>query len=108
MGAVSMDRMPAEDLSEVSFAGRSNVGKSNLINALMGRKSLARTSNTSGELSKSTFLPCNANFMVTDLPGYGMHGLQKTVDQWTELIRNYLRGRVTLRRVCLLIDARRT
>ena len=107
MGAVSMDHMPAGDLSEVSFAGRSNVGKSSLINALMGRKSLARTSNTPGRTQQINFFTLHRRLIVTDLPGYGYaRAPKKTVDQWTDLIRNYLRGRVTLRRVCLLIDAR--
>ena len=77
MGAVSMDRMPAEDLSEVSFAGRSNVGKSSLINALMGRKSLARTSNTPGRTQQINFFTLHRRLMVTDLPGYGYARLQK-------------------------------
>ena len=107
MGAVSMDHMPAGDLSEVSFAGRSNVGKSSLINALMGQKSLSRTSNTPGRTQQINFFALHGRLMVTDLPGYGYaRAPRKTVDQWTDLIRNYLRGRVTLRRVCLLIDAR--
>ena len=107
MGAVSMDHMPAGDVSEVSFAGRSNVGKSSLINALMGRKSLARTSNTPGRTQQINFFTLHNRLMMTDLPGYGYaRAPKKTVDQWTDLIHDYLRGRVTLRRVCLLIDSR--
>ncbi len=107
MGAVSMDHMPAGDMSEVAFAGRSNVGKSSLINALMGRKSLARTSNTPGRTQQINFFTLRRRLMVTDLPGYGYaRAPKKIVNQWTDLIRDYLRGRVTLRRVCLLIDAR--
>ena len=107
MGAVSMDDMPATELSEVSFAGRSNVGKSSLINSLMGQKSLARTSNTPGRTQQINFFALHNKLMVTDLPGYGYaQAPKKNVDQWTNLIFDYLRGRVALRRVCLLIDAR--
>jgi len=107
MGAVSMNTLPGDELNEVSFAGRSNVGKSSLINALTGRKTLARTSNTPGRTQQINFFDLGHRLMLTDMPGYGYaKAPKKTVDQWTNLIRNYLRGRVTLRRVCLLIDAR--
>ena len=77
MGAVSMDRMPAEDLSEVSFAGRSNVGKSSLINALMGRKSLARTSNTPGRTQQINFFTLHRNLWLPICPGMATPGLPK-------------------------------
>jgi GTP-binding protein len=94
---------------EVAFAGRSNVGKSSLINALTGRKGLARTSNTPGRTQELIFFegPENAGFRLVDVPGYGYASAPKAkVASWTELIHKYLQGRSNLARVYVLIDAR--
>lgn len=107
MGAVDMVRLPAPDLPEVAFAGRSNVGKSSLINAITNRKSLARTSNTPGRTQQLNFFDLGGRLMLTDLPGYGYARVPVAqVRGWTELVNAYLRGRPNLRRVCVLIDAR--
>ena len=107
MGAVDMVRLPAPDLPEVAFAGRSNVGKSSLINAITNRKSLARTSNTPGRTQQLNFFDLGGRLMLTDLPGYGYARVPVAqVKEWTELVNAYLRGRPNLRRVCVLIDAR--
>lgn len=107
MGAVKLEQIPPGVLPEIAFAGRSNVGKSSLINALMGRKALARTSNTPGRTQEINFFNLDDRLMVADLPGYGYARAPKTrVDAWTRLVNDYLRGRQELRRVCLLIDAR--
>ncbi len=107
LGVRSMSQLPAGNLPEVAFAGRSNVGKSSLLNALTGRKQLARTSNTPGRTREVNFFDAGGRLMLADLPGYGYARVSKTeVDAWTRLIEDYLRGRVQLRRCCLLIDAR--
>lgn len=107
MGAVREDQLPPTDLAEIAFAGRSNVGKSSLINALTGRKALARTSNTPGRTREVNFFDLGGKLMIADLPGYGYARASKTsIDNWTDLIERYLKGRRPLRRVCLLIDAR--
>ena len=94
-------------MPEVAFAGRSNVGKSSLLNALTNRKSLARTSNTPGRTREVNFFSVGDRLMLADLPGYGFARAPKAeVAGWTNLIEQYLRGRVTLRRCCLLIDSR--
>ncbi|MFP6710868.1 MAG: ribosome biogenesis GTP-binding protein YihA/YsxC [Rhodospirillales bacterium] len=107
ISAAAFDQLPDSDLPEIAFAGRSNVGKSSLLNALTGRKNLARTSNTPGRTQQVNFFDLGGRMMLTDLPGYGYARASKSVvDQWTRLIKSYLRGRVQLRRVCLLIDSR--
>jgi GTP-binding protein len=97
---------PANEL-EVAFAGRSNVGKSSLINALTGQKALARTSNTPGRTRELNFFSADGGLTVVDMPGYGYARAPKSeVAAWTNLVFDYLRGRANLRRVYLLIDAR--
>ena len=107
VSAAGPDQVPAADLPEVAFAGRSNVGKSSLVNALTGRKTLARTSNTPGRTRLLNFFRLAERLLLVDLPGYGYARASKSdIKQWTGLTRAYLRGRPNLRRVCLLIDAR--
>ncbi|HCO89650.1 MAG TPA: YihA family ribosome biogenesis GTP-binding protein [Alphaproteobacteria bacterium] len=107
MGAVDMRHLPAPDLPEIAFAGRSNVGKSSLINALTNRKTLARTSNTPGRTQEINFFNLAGRLMLADLPGYGYARVSRTqVERWTRLINQYLKGRPNLRRACVLIDSR--
>ena len=107
-GAMSAEQLPPPGLPEVAFAGRSNVGKSSLINALTGRKTLARTSTTPGRTQQINFFDLGGRLMLVDLPGYGYARASKTlVRAWTQLVMLYLKGRSCLRRVMLLIDARR-
>lgn len=102
-----MGGLPANSSPEIAFAGRSNVGKSSLVNALTGRKTLARTSHTPGRTQQLNFFDLGGRLTMVDLPGYGYARAPKgTVDQWTALIYDYLRGRVGLRLLCLLIDSR--
>jgi len=99
--------LPDLGAAEVAFAGRSNVGKSSLLNALTGRKTLARTSNTPGRTRLLNFFSLGGRLILVDLPGYGYARAPKTdIARWNALTRGYLRGRPQLRRVCLLIDAR--
>jgi len=106
-GAASQAALPPPSLPEVAFAGRSNVGKSSLLNALTGHKSLARVSHTPGRTQQLNFFELGGRLMLVDLPGYGYAQAQKrAVASWTRLIENYLKGRANLRRVLLLIDAR--
>lgn len=106
-GVVAMDGLPPADRLEVCFAGRSNVGKSTLINALTGRKGLARASNTPGRTQEiNYFTTLNGPFLV-DLPGYGYANAPiPIVEKWQRLLKAYLSGRQTLRRAFVLIDAR--
>lgn len=106
-GVVAMDGLPPADRLEVCFAGRSNVGKSTLINALTGRKGLARASNTPGRTQEiNYFTTLNGPFLV-DLPGYGYANAPiPVVEKWQRLLKSYLSGRQTLRRAFVLIDAR--
>lgn len=106
-GAASLKGLPAPDLPEVAFAGRSNVGKSSLVNALTGRNTLARISHTPGRTQQVNFFDLGGRLTLVDLPGYGFARAPKdAVRNWTELVKGYLRGRVPLRRACLLIDSR--
>ncbi|MEO1199891.1 MAG: ribosome biogenesis GTP-binding protein YihA/YsxC [Pseudomonadota bacterium] len=110
-GAVAIAGLPSDDLPEIAFAGRSNVGKSSLINALFHRKTLARTSNTPGRTQELNFFAVGPQedpiFRLVDMPGYGYaEAPKKKVGTWTGLIHAYLRGRSNLKRVYLLIDAR--
>jgi GTP-binding protein len=106
-GAADPKGLPPPGVPEIAFAGRSNVGKSSLINALAGRKALARVSNTPGRTQQVNFFTVDEKMMVVDLPGYGYAAAPKdTVAGWTDLIKLYLKGRVTLRHVLLLIDGR--
>ena len=107
MGAVKMDGLPPPDLPEVAFAGRSNVGKSSLINALVGQKYLARASNEPGRTREVNFFLLDERVRLVDLPGYGFARASKAaVGKFQNLGRAYLRGRPNLKRVYLLIDAR--
>jgi GTP-binding protein len=105
--ASSLDSLPPTAGPEIAFAGRSNVGKSSLINGLTGRKALARTSNTPGRTQELIFFRGADRLMLVDMPGYGYAATAKSkVAAWTRLIHDYLRGRATLARVYVLIDAR--
>jgi len=107
IGCARLDQIPPNDVAEVAFAGRSNVGKSSLLNALTGRKALARTSNTPGRTREINFFDLGGCLMLADLPGYGYAKAPKSaIKQWTGLVDAYLRGRAELRRTCLLVDAR--
>lgn len=107
-GATSPDQLPRETLPEIAFVGRSNVGKSSLINALTTRKSLARVSQTPGRTRQINFFRLGERLMLVDLPGYGFARISKAQSEaWQQLILAYLHARTTLRRVILLIDARR-
>ncbi len=106
-GAATLAAIPAPELPEVAFAGRSNVGKSSLVNALTGRRTLARVSNAPGRTQQLNFFRLGGRLMLVDLPGYGYARAPKSaVRAWTRLVDAYLRGRPSLRRLCLLIDAR--
>lgn len=106
-GAAEPLALPPEGLAEIAFAGRSNVGKSSLVNALTGRRMLARTSNTPGRTRQINFFDLGGRLMLVDLPGYGYADAPKSaIKAWTGLVRHYLRTRASLRRVCLLIDSR--
>ena len=107
MGAVSIDGLPDGDLPEVAFAGRSNVGKSSLINALVGHKHLARASNEPGRTRELNFFVLDDKLRLVDLPGYGWARASKVeVKKFQNLGRDFLRGRANLKRAYLLIDAR--
>jgi len=106
-GVVAADALPAPRPLEVAFAGRSNVGKSSLLNALAGRRALARTSNAPGRTREINFFTLGDEVYLVDLPGYGYAKAPKAqVRAWTRLIEDYLKGRAALARVFLLIDAR--
>jgi GTP-binding protein len=106
-GAASFESLPAIALPEIAFAGRSNVGKSSLVNALTGRRTLARVSASPGATRQINFFDLARRFTLVDLPGYGFARVSKSTKEiWQDLASAYLRGRPTLKRVCLLIDSR--
>lgn len=106
-GVVAMSGLPPADRAEVCFAGRSNVGKSSLINAIAGRKALARASNTPGRTQEINYFALGQQRYLVDLPGYGFaEAPVAVVERWQKLLRSYLSGRPTLRRAFVLIDAR--
>jgi GTP-binding protein len=106
-GVVALDGLPPADRVEVCFAGRSNVGKSSLINALTGRKGLARTSNTPGRTQEINYFDLGGRLHLVDLPGYGFaEAPPALVAKWQALLKAYLQGRPTLRRAFVLVDAR--
>jgi GTP-binding protein len=105
--ANALNNLPPMSKVEIAFAGRSNVGKSSLVNALTGRNTLARTSHTPGRTQQLNFFNINDRFHLVDMPGYGFAAVEKQkVQAWTQLIHDYLRGRASLARVYVLIDAR--
>lgn len=107
LGMARLDQLPLSDLPEVAFAGRSNVGKSSLLNALTGRSALARTSHTPGRTQQLNFFDLGGKLRLVDMPGYGYAKVSKTQRKdWNKLIRDYLRGRVNLRAVYVLVDGR--
>ena len=106
-GVVAMSGLPPADQLEVCFAGRSNVGKSSLINAVTGRKALARASNTPGRTQEINFFTASDSHYLVDLPGYGYANAPlKVVEKWQRLLKQYLSGRQSLRRAFVLIDMR--
>jgi GTP-binding protein len=107
IGCVKLDQVPMGSTPEIAFAGRSNVGKSSILNALVRQNTLARTSNTPGRTREINFFNLGERLMLADLPGYGYARVSKAhVQKWTRLVESYLKGRANLRRVCVLIDAR--
>jgi len=107
LGAAGLAQIPDTHLPEIAFAGRSNVGKSSLVNALTGRKSVARTSHTPGRTQQVNFFDLGQKMIIADLPGYGYAKAPKDqVAKWTRLVNAYLKGRAQLLRVLVLIDAR--
>lgn len=107
LSAVSLDTLPPARLPEICFAGRSNVGKSSLINAITNRKGLARASNTPGRTRELNYFNVDERLFIVDLPGYGYAKASKSdIARWTKLTRAFLFGRASLRRVFLLIDSR--
>lgn len=106
-GAQGLDRLPDTTMPEIAFAGRSNVGKSSIINALTGRKGLARASNTPGRTQQINFFELADAMRLVDLPGYGYAKASKVkIHAWNELIDRYLDQRRNLKRVCVLVDGR--
>ncbi len=107
LGVTTMEALPEGNSAEIAFAGRSNVGKSSLLNALTGRNGLARSSNTPGRTRELNFFNLDDQLKLVDLPGYGYaRASRKDAKAWTRLTRDYLRGRAELRRICVLVDSR--
>lgn len=107
LGVAGLEQLPADNLPETAFAGRSNVGKSSIINAVTGQKGLAKTSNTPGRTQQLNYFNLAEKLHLVDLPGYGYAQAPETlVKKWQRLIFTYLQGRVNLKRVFLLIDSR--
>ena len=106
-GAPTVEALPPIARPEIAFAGRSNVGKSSLVNALTGRRTLARVSHTPGRTQQLNFFDLGGTLGLVDMPGYGYAAVSKTkIEGWTTLVERYLRGRVSLQRVFLLVDGR--
>jgi len=106
-GSADLRQLPPPDYSEIAFAGRSNVGKSSLVNALTGRTTLAKVSNTPGRTQQLNFFDLGGHIMLVDMPGYGYAKVSKDVrENWDHLIFEYLRGRPNLRTVLIMIDSR--
>lgn len=107
LGVTTLAQLPDETLPEIAFAGRSNVGKSSLVNAMTGRKTLARTSHTPGRTRQLNFFNLADCLRIVDMPGYGYaRAPKRDIQEWHDLIYAYLRQRPNLRKLCLLIDAR--
>ncbi|MEZ5815381.1 MAG: ribosome biogenesis GTP-binding protein YihA/YsxC [Alphaproteobacteria bacterium] len=107
LGVAGLGQLPEADMPEIAFAGRSNVGKSSLVNALTGRKTLAKTSNTPGRTQQLNYFNLGGRLYMVDMPGYGYAKVSKDKrDNWTRLVFDYLRGRPNLRCVFILVDAR--
>lgn len=107
LSVAQLEQLPNGDLPEIAFAGRSNVGKSSIINALFNQKKLAKTSNTPGRTQQLNYFNLNDAIRMVDMPGYGFaKAPEKIVRQWTDLVFTFLQGRVNLKRVFLLIDSR--